>query len=79
VLRSLGAPHQKANAMTSIQTYRRFFRAAVIAFCFCCGMAAFSGCERKERVLDVETPEGELEVDRNIDTGEVEVNVTDKD
>jgi hypothetical protein len=37
------------------------------------------GCERKERVLDVQTPEGSLEVDRNVDTGEVEVNVTDKD
>jgi hypothetical protein len=30
-------------------------------------------------VLDVETPEGSLEVDRNIDTGEVDVEVTDKD
>ena len=52
---------------------------AVWAFTICCGMCVFNGCERKERVLDVETPEGELEVDRNIDTGEVEVNVTDKD
>jgi hypothetical protein len=53
--------------------------AAVMLLCVCCGMTALGGCERKERVLDVETPEGDLEVDRNIDTGEVEVNVTDKD
>ena len=52
---------------------------ATWAFAICCSMCVFNGCERKERVLDVETPEGELEVDRNIDTGEVEVNVTDKD
>jgi hypothetical protein len=50
-----------------------------LAFCVCLGAASFVGCERKERVLDVQTPEGSLEVDRNIDTGEVEVEVTDKD
>jgi hypothetical protein len=53
--------------------------ALTVAFCICLGAASISGCERKERVLDVETPEGSLEVDRNIDTGEVDVEVTDKD
>jgi hypothetical protein len=38
-----------------------------------------AGCERKERVLDVQTPGGDVQVDRNIDTGEVEVDVTDQD
>jgi hypothetical protein len=38
-----------------------------------------AGCERKERVLDVQTPGADVEVDRNIDTGEVEVEVDDKD
>jgi hypothetical protein len=50
-----------------------------MALCLCLGAASLSGCERKERVLDVQTPEGSLEVDRNIDTGEVDVEVTDKD
>jgi hypothetical protein len=50
-----------------------------MALFLCLGAAGLSGCERKERVLDVETPEGSLEVDRNIDTGEVDVEVTDKD
>jgi hypothetical protein len=45
----------------------------------CLGIASFVGCERKERVLDVQTPEGSLEVDRNIDTGEVDVEITDED
>ena len=33
----------------------------------------FTGCERKERVLDVKTPGVDVKVDRNIDTGNVEV------
>jgi len=45
----------------------------------CLGAVSLPGCERKERVLDVQTPEGSLQVDRNIDTGEVEVEVTDDD
>jgi hypothetical protein len=55
----------------------RLFAGATLAVCI--GAASFTGCERKERVLDVQTPEGSLEVDRNIDTGEVDVEVTDKD
>jgi hypothetical protein len=43
------------------------------------GLFSLVGCERKERVLDVQTPEGSLEIDRNVDTGEFDVEVTDKD
>jgi hypothetical protein len=57
----------------------RWIASATLACSVCLGVASFAGCERKERVLDVETPEGSLEVDRNIDTGEVNVEVTDKD
>jgi hypothetical protein len=35
------------------------------------------GCENKETVLDVETPEGQVEVERNVDTGEVDVQATE--
>jgi hypothetical protein len=31
------------------------------------------GCENKEKVLDVETPGGQVEVERDRDTGEVDV------
>jgi hypothetical protein len=31
------------------------------------------GCERKERVIDVKTPAVDVKVDRNIDSGNVEV------
>lgn len=37
--------------------------------------AALTGCERKEKILDVETPNGEIEVERSLDTGEVDVEV----
>jgi hypothetical protein len=42
-------------------------------------VAAFvsAGCERKERVIDIRTPGADVKVDRNIDTGAVEVK-TDK-
>tara|TARA_A100001391_G_scaffold204493_2_gene200382 strand:+ start:239 stop:427 length:189 start_codon:yes stop_codon:yes gene_type:complete len=37
-----------------------------------------SGCERKEKVLDVETSSGGgVEVERNLDTGAVTVDVDD--
>jgi hypothetical protein len=47
-------------------------------FASCCaglGACALTGCERKEKVIDVETPGADVEVERNIDTGEVDVEV----
>ena len=39
------------------------------------GACALTGCERKEKVIDVETPATDVEVERNLDTGEVDVKV----
>lgn len=39
------------------------------------GSALITGCERKEKIVDIETPRGEVEVERNIDTGQTEVEV----
>lgn len=36
------------------------------------------GCENKEKVLDIETPNGQLEVERDRDTGEVDVDASRK-
>ncbi len=48
----------------------------LVASCFAgLGMCALTGCERKEKVLDIETPASDVEVERNIDTGEVDVEV----
>jgi len=41
-------------------------------------LAGFSGCERKERVIDVKTPGVDVKVDRNVDTGRVDVNANHK-
>lgn len=37
------------------------------------------GCENKEKVLDIETPRGQVEVERDRDTGEVDVDATKKE
>jgi hypothetical protein len=50
---------------------RRLFQAAVLAGLVLAG----TGCNRKEKLLDVETPGGEVEVERDRDTGEVDVEV----
>jgi len=39
------------------------------------GMCALTGCERKEKVIDIETPGGDVEVERNKDTGRVDVEI----
>jgi hypothetical protein len=37
------------------------------------------GCENKETMLDVETPGGQVEVERDRDTGAVDIQATEKD
>jgi hypothetical protein len=54
-------------------TFQFWLKAGLLATSL--GTFVVAGCERKERVVDVETPVGDVEVDRNLDTGEVEVNV----
>jgi len=56
---------------------QRWLAAGVLTAAASLGCIALSGCERKERVLDVQAPGVDVEVDRNIDTGEVEVNAND--
>ncbi len=43
-----------------------------------CLTFASAGCERKEKVIDIETPGGEIEVLKSDDTGEVEIEINDK-
>jgi hypothetical protein len=37
--------------------------------------AAFIGCDHKEKLIDIETPGADVEVERSTDTGEVDVDV----
>lgn len=39
--------------------------------------AMVSGCNNKEKVVDIETPAGQVEVERDRDTGEIDVETTD--
>jgi hypothetical protein len=34
-----------------------------------------SGCERKEKVIDIETPRGEIEVERTVKDRDVDVDI----
>lgn len=55
--------------------FNRLFR----NFALCAGVTVMSvgvtGCERKERVVDVEAPGIRIKVDRDKDSGAVDVNV----
>jgi hypothetical protein len=52
---------------------RRGIKSGFLLIAACVVSFTFAGCERKERVLDVRTPGADVKVDRNIDTGKVEV------
>ena len=58
--------------MTTIKS-QRWLAAGVLAVAASLGTFGLTGCERKEKVIDIETPGADVEVERNIDTGEVEV------
>jgi hypothetical protein len=51
---------------------------ALLAMFIGASTLAFAGCERKERVIEVHTPGADVHVDRNIDTGKVEVDAKHK-
>jgi len=52
---------------------QRWLAAGLLTAATSLGSIGLSGCERKEKVIDIETPGADVEVERNIDTGEVEV------
>ena len=57
---------------------RWFHRAAgqvVLAAMLASVGLVFLGCERKEKVLDIKTPNRRIEVERSKDTGRVDVNI----
>lgn len=58
--------------------FKRGFMSGLITLSICVAAFSLAGCERKERVLDVRTPAGDVKVDRNIDSGKVEVQTTHK-
>lgn len=53
---------------------RNVFRSLML-FTLLCASLGFAGCNRKEKVIDIETPAGEIEVERSKDTGKIDVEV----
>ena len=49
-----------------------------MAVAICLGLFSLSGCERKERVVDVQTPIGDVKVDKTVDDSDVDVKVNTK-
>jgi hypothetical protein len=58
----------------SLITPPRWLAAGMLTFAASLATLGYSGCERKEKLVDIETPNTDVEVTRDIDTGEVEVN-----
>jgi hypothetical protein len=54
---------------------RRCALGIVLTVALALASVTFAGCERKEKVLDVKTPNSSVEVERSKDTGKVDVNV----
>jgi hypothetical protein len=63
--------------MLKLNRIQRFGLQAIPMFA-CLGLLACTGCERKERVVDVKTPSTTVTVDRGVDSGKVEVNAERK-
>lgn len=53
------------------------FRYSLLFLSTACLLAS-PACQRKERVLDVETPGGSLKVDKDKKSGDVEIKVEEK-
>jgi hypothetical protein len=47
--------------------------AALLAIPLCLPLAGLTGCEGDEEVMEVETSEGETEIERDSDTGALQV------
>jgi hypothetical protein len=57
------------------QLFRRAAGRTALAAALALTGVAFIGCEQKERVIDVKTPNRRVEVERSKGTGKVDVNV----
>ena len=68
--------HQQTKKDTAMSNLVKKFSVLVLIIPMVAAMPlVLTGCDNKEKVLDVETPDGELEVERNTDTGEVDIEV----
>ncbi|HTN75853.1 MAG TPA: hypothetical protein VL096_11425 [Pirellulaceae bacterium] len=57
---------------------RHITRAASFLLLSASALCFTTGCERKEKIIDIKTPNGSIEVERSKDTGRVDVDVDRK-
>jgi hypothetical protein len=71
------APPQRNTIMLRFRKLFSMPFAALVLLLAVVSTTLFTGCQRKERVVDIRTPAGDVHVDRDTNTGDVEVNVHD--
>ena len=54
---------------------RNVFKSLLVFTVLYGSLSGFAGCNRKEKVIDIETPAGDIEVERSKDTGKIDINV----
>jgi len=54
------------------------WRHAICAVAICV-LTAATGCQPQEKIIDIETPGGEVEVFKSPDSGEVEIEAKEKE
>jgi len=58
-----------------MQEIRNMFRSLMILTLLCGSLSGLPGCSQKEKVIDIETPAGDIEVERSKDTGKIDIDV----
>ncbi len=78
-------PHLAQKAVATMRGESRFinsfqkgslmFRSKMLVASWLFAVLFVSGCERKEKILDIETPRGEIEIEKSKGSGDVEIRI----
>jgi hypothetical protein len=58
--------------------FKQRFITGLLSLTTCFAAITLAGCERKERVIDVKAPGVDVKVDRNVDSGRIDVEANRK-
>jgi hypothetical protein len=59
--------------------FKRHLGAAIAPVALALFVVGSAGCDNKETILDADTPAGSVEIERDRDTGAIDVDATDDD
>ncbi|MCA9233978.1 MAG: hypothetical protein KDA44_00805 [Planctomycetales bacterium] len=74
----LNHSHQPENLMASLNRNLNHAPLPAAIFAFALALVAMTGCDNDREILDVETPNGGIEVEQDQDTGAIEVETHDE-